>query len=143
MLKVFPEFDHERTAMDRPQNLAALAAALLLITTTAFAQDKSLQRFPLHKPIPESGVTACRSAATPIKLNMLMSEGKDNEASSAFESAVTAGECLNGAGMVTYLRQVHRVDSPDGAVLTVYEARAGGVRFFVPMLGYLHQEISA
>ena len=129
--------------MNRPQNLAALAVALLLITTTAFAQDKSLQRFPLHKAIPESAVTACRSPATPIKLNMLMSQGREDEASAAFENAVSAGECLNGRGMVTYLRQVHRVDSPDGAVLTVYEASAGGLKFYVPMLGYLHQEISA
>ena len=127
--------------MNRRFHLAGCAAALLF-ATTALAQNTTLQRFPLHKPIPESGVTACRSAATPIKLNMLMSEGKDAEASAAFESAINAGECLNGRGLVTYVRQVHRVDSPDGSVLTVYEASSGGMRFYVPMLGYLHQEMS-
>ena len=129
--------------MTRPLNAVAFAVALLLITMTAFAQTNSPQRFPLYKPIPESAVTACRSPATPIKLNMLMSQGKENEASAAFETAIHAGECLNGRGMVTYLRQVHRVDSPDGSLLTVYEASAGGLKFYVPMLGYLHHEISA
>jgi hypothetical protein len=129
--------------MVRPLNVAAVALAAL-IASSAFAQSKTpLQRFPLNKPIPESAVTACKSAAIPIRLNTLMAQGKEDEASAAFEHAVTEGECLNGRGMVTYVRQVHRVDAADGAILTVYEASAGGMKFFVPMLGYLHEEITA
>ena len=123
---------------------ATIVVATALVAAAVFAQSKQpLQRFPLHKPIPENGVTACTDAAIPIRLNTLMAEGREDEATKAFERALTQGDCLNGRGMVTYLRQVHRIDSPEGAVLTVYEASAGGVTFYVPMLGYLHEELMA
>jgi hypothetical protein len=130
--------------MSRPHRATAFAlAALIAVPALAVAQAMPpLQRFQLYKPIPEPAITACRNSDVPIRLNTLMAEGHVDEATAEFETAVHDGKCLNGTGMVTYTRQIHRVDAPDGTVLTVYEASAGGVKFFVPMLGYLHEDTS-
>jgi hypothetical protein len=123
--------------------IAALAAPLFLPLAAGAQWEKSLQRFPLNKPIAEAAVTVCVSAEVPIRVNTLLADEKSDEASLAYVSAVSAGQCANGRGVITYLRQVHRIDSSDGAVLTVYEATAGGAHFFVPMVGFLHQDLRA
>jgi hypothetical protein len=123
--------------------IAALAAPLFLPLAAGAQWEKSLQRFPLNKPIAEAAVTVCVSAEVPIRVNTLLADEKSEEASLAYVSAVSAGQCANGRGVITYLRQVHRIDSSDGAVLTVYEATAGGAHFFVPMVGFLHQDLRA
>jgi hypothetical protein len=115
---------------------AALAAA-------ALAQSASmLQRFPLHQAIPEPGITACLSQDVPIRVNTLLAAGKQTAAAEAFERALLEGQCINGAGVVIYTRQVHRLDAEDGSVWTVYQGRAGKATFYVPMHGYLHEDMT-
>lgn len=121
--------------------LHAGAVALALLAGAAAAQDTSpLQRFPLNEAIPESGITACLSQEVPIRVNTLLAEGQEDEAALAFRQALSEGKCINGAGVVTYTKQVHRLDGDDGSVWTVYEANAGRAKFFVPMHGYLHED---
>jgi hypothetical protein len=127
-----------------PRTLQATAlAALLAAPVAALSQvSASVERFPLHKPIPEPALTVCVSADVPIKLNELIAEEKGAEATKVFMAALHDGQCANARGVVTYTRQVHRVDTADGSVLTVYEANAGGATFYVPMLGFLHQDMT-
>ena len=140
---MFVTFVSGRMTMSHTLARAASVAAILLLPVVAGAQsEKLVQRFPLNQPIPEPAVTVCLSADVPIRVNSLLADEKSEEANLAFVSAVSEGQCANGSGVVTYIRQVHRVDSVDGAVLTVYEATAGGRHFFVPMMGFLHQDLS-
>lgn len=132
----------QETAMLRTLRHAAVALALVL-PAGAYAQSESqLQRFPLNKPIPEPAVTVCVNPEVPIHVNTLLAEHKSDEATAAFVDAVSHGQCVNGQGIITYIRQVHRVDSEEGAVLTVYEATAGGAKFYVPMAGFLHEDMT-
>jgi hypothetical protein len=116
------------------------AALALLLASGALAQ--STQRFPLNEAIPEAGITACLSQEVPIRLSDLMAEGNEDAAAREFEQALLEGKCINGSGVVTYTKQVHRVDADDGSVWAVYEANAGRAKFFVPMHGFLHEDRS-
>lgn len=128
--------------MIRLLRAGALALATFVAGAAAAQGTTSVQRFPLHEAIPESGITACLSREVPIRVNTLLAEGKEDEAAKAFRTALVEGQCINGAGVVTYTKQVHRLDSDDGSVWTVYEASAGRAKFFVPMHGYLHEDRS-
>jgi hypothetical protein len=122
----------------------ALSLAAALAVPAALAQSAgSPQRFPLNKPIPEPALTACKSPDVLIRVNTLAADGREVEAMKMFEQAVGEGQCANGSAVVTYTRQVHRIDMPAGDVWTVYEAKSGGVTIYIPMRGFLHTEISA
>jgi hypothetical protein len=121
---------------------AGTAALAMLLAAGAYAQGSMTQRFPLNTAIPESGITACLSQEVPIRLSDLMAEGNETEAAREFEQALVEGKCINGAGVVIYTKQVHRVDADDGSVWAVYEASAGRAKFFVPMHGFLHEDTS-
>lgn len=123
---------------------AVLLAAVLSACATAQPQAAPslaphVQRFLLHKPMTEPAITACKSSATLIAIN----EAFVMTAQAMFQAAVQAGECANGSAVVTYVRLVHRIDLPNGDVWTVYEARAAGTTFYVPMRGFLHAEVGA
>jgi hypothetical protein len=124
------------------RTLLAAALAVALGASAPAVSQSSLQRFPLHKAIPEPALTVCRHAEVPIQLNKLMAEGREVEATKTFEHALIDGECINARGVVVYTRQVHRVDADDGSIWTVYEANAGREKFYVPMMGYLHEDMS-
>ena len=127
-----------------PRPLALALAAVLAAPLAALAQSSmSPQRFPLHQPIPEPALTACKSPEVLIRVNTLAADGREVEAMKMFEQAVGQGQCANGSAVVTYTRQVHRIDMPAGDVWTVYEGKAGGVTIYIPMRGFLHNEISA
>lgn len=131
--------------MSRPTRTLALAlAALLCAPVAATAQPTpAVQRFLLHKAIPEPALTACKSPEVLIRVNTLAADGQEVEAMKMFEQAVGTGQCANGSAVVTYTRQVHRIDRGSGDVWTVYEATAGGVTIYIPMRGFLHAEVSA
>ena len=118
-------------------------ALAFVLAGPAFAQHgASLQRFPLNQAIPEPAITACLSQEVPIRVNMLLAQGEEAEAARTFEQALVDGKCVNGAGVVTYTKQVHRMDADDGTVWTVYQGSAGRATFYVPMHGYLHEDTS-
>ena len=127
-----------------PRPLALALAALLATPIVATAQHApAVQRFPLYKPIPEPALTACRSPEVLIRVNTLAADGQEVEAMKMFEQAVGDGQCANGSAVVTYIRQVHRIDRGSGDVWTVYEGKSGGVTIYSPMRGFLHVEVSA
>ena len=130
--------------MRTPSFVALALAALLAAPIVATAQHApAVQRFPLYKPIPEPALTACKSPEVLIRVNTLAADGNEVEAMKMFEQAVGEGQCANGSAVVTYTRQVHRIDRPAGDVWTVYEAQSGGVTIYIPMRGFLHAEVSA
>jgi hypothetical protein len=138
----YPDTSPEDHVMNRLLAVGGIALAVLFAGNGVAQDNGTLQRFPLHKAIPESGITACMSQDVPIRVNTLLAKGNDAEAAKAFEQALRDGQCINGAGVVVYTRQVHRLDADDGSVWTVYEGSAGRVKFFVPMHGYLHEDLT-
>jgi hypothetical protein len=134
-----------KASMSRPHRSLALAlAALLSAPIVATAQPApAVQHFPLYKPIPEPALTACKTPDVLIRVNTLAADGQEVEAMKMFEQAVGEGQCANGSAVVTYTRQVHRIDRGTGDVWTVYEGKSGGVTIYIPMRGFLHTEVTA
>lgn len=132
-------FDRHHVIAGLIGNALVALALVFLVLWSAGVLAQVVTRFPLHKPIDEPAITICRTADVLIDLNTMAAANKGADAMARYARAVAEKQCATVSGIVTYTRQAHRLDSPDGSVWTVYEANAGGPSFYVPMRGFLHE----
>ncbi len=121
--------------------LAGVALGFLAVyVPMAIAVD--IGKFPLHRPHPEPQLFVCLDQAVALRLMDMHADKNVTGEAALANSEMAAGRCGMISAMVTYKRQVKRIDIGD-RVLTVYEAKIGDTTIYVPMEGFLHDDIQA